>query len=613
MEAKSALATSILVMLIIVADMALAIPRHVNPETVQEDIYAPVFLLLYTEILDFLAREDFNQTYAIIERSYAASIPPTIKYLYQRTLDIIKNITTLLNETKVEISLASKYLDNGFYGKALAHVEYAEEKLLLVKVKIKRLKEASLELSRVIHIPVKPLEDRIAALVSLTARYEEEIDLIKEVATSITKERTKITIWVNTTQCSPGDYVLVEGVLATESGEPLVNQEVVIYGNGMVLGRARTLLLGNFYKAVRIPEIYVPQLKLYAAFRPPKYSEYTACMSQPINISLIYRRLFITAKCDKQALIGGSFRVQGNVTLDGEPVKWSVIVKWLDETYSLETNATGFFTVTLAVPKYIDEGTYTVLVRAPGGGGVAPASTSLYVYLSKLIPSINITEVPLIALGAITLRGVVDLGIPWNASIPVEIYTVDVNVTVYTDPDGFFEATLFPPIYSLSGYKDVHIRVTASEQHVEEREEVVSVLYLNPVTLIAIAIILLIVMPKHVATPRKTTLQAPEPEEPATVPISYSRLIKRVLFHELWWRIAGYAERVTGRKVEPWHTLREYTSMVYRSLGRLGELFWKICVMAEIQLYSPRKPEKTLYEKVKELVHKYLERGDRSG
>ncbi len=368
---------SLLILSIVIVYPLPSPPRHVDPRNVKEEesLLASIESLVLASRL--VGEGDIWGAKYILGNLSEAPLPPSVRTLYTRIIEIVNITSDYINTSRSLIDEAVALIEKGDY-------EGAEE----------RLNESIANLSRV-NVILSGLQDLIAGIniPGLSQRASQTLgninntvnnlmsrsrDLLNVIAHRSSLIGTNITVEATPRSAWYGDTVLIRGALTDHRGEPLSNRSVVIHV-GPVNMTVVTDRLGRFETIQRLI-YYNNSIDIYAEYIPRGADSYIYAYSRSeiINITLIYIAPVILATLNTTAAKPGD-TVLLNIRLSREA---GVNIATPFKNITLPQGSE--FHVNLKIPGDIDEGIYPVNISVIPQGIIGPANWSTYIKIYRL-------------------------------------------------------------------------------------------------------------------------------------------------------------------------------------------------------------------------------------
>lgn len=630
MRVKPSLKLAFTVMVLMVVILLLATPamqlltppkpvyRHVNPSAETERFPLPSFMSLQViGVFDALIGGNYAAAAERLKILGVAYTPERFRFVINRFTQLMNDVASLLNDAERILDQAEALIAMGKGEEVKPLLNEASRRLAYANLTCNELKRASDELARTFSLPrgdvyakvdelggvIRELQWRLLRLLDVIERQ----GLLEETFLQIDVEPK--TVWT-------GGSIEVDGKLYAINGS-LEGRVVQIIVDGVKRAEVVTSKSGAFNLAVGLPYVYRPEVTLQARYMP-KGSDgeiYKPAASNLVKVVLLYVKPTINVQTERKVLPGKSFSLKGYVEADAPIPYQSVKVSWAGAC-SEAALKDGVFEAMLYTPDNIRDGEYTLKVETPAWQVFAPAEASVKIMVQRL--PVNVTlQAPFLVFAGLTstLNGrIIYGGERFNATVKAFF----AGQAYATNSSGEFKVDLNPPLTVLTGHQDYELRVTPSLPWYSSLTLKGSLLTINPLTfslpaglLSALTLKLLKERPRRLSVTRREEGfkegEAPTPEE-----ASYSITPELRWLIDLYWQAVAMVSGVTGIKMAPSTTLREYLKAAEPKLGNLYASFEVLTITVEKALYSPAvslEELKSAKEAAVELKVEYVKAG----
>ena len=579
MKAKAAL-VALLIITSSTAAFALPFPRQVDPATAPPEIpYGPGLLLYYGQVLNFTSSQNFSATGPLLAQMGLMNMPPAARQVIQRFNALVSSTSDLLSRVKTDMDNASAMVKTGRLDGAKPYLVDALSLLFQANQTIQELRTASSRVVELTGIPSAPFAQKISDLYTLESTYAHEVNSVISVITASGRlEPTAVNITASPPALPVGSSIDISGSLTTGAGGGLAGKNVTVFFAGGELANATTDGAGGFSVALNLPYLYQRNASLFASYLPAGNDSlvYAPSSSRQVLLSLLYHVPEATVSLPAAAYPGIPFTVNGTLRAGGAPLAgYSLTAGISGEDQSAVTDQAGMFSLTMEVPANASTGTATILFSAPADGPVAPLSNSSTLDVVRLLPLVTVGALPLSVVGiGATVDGEASVnGTPLQGA-RVFVTGAGVNASTVTDAGGRFSLDVVPPLTTPSGALSLAVAVYPQQGWAASARTEAGLPVVNPATLLLPALGALLLGFAVTRRRRRAEEVAPPAVSPAERPDS------------VYMEAVGVAERATGVRLRPHHTIREYLRLVKEGL-RGFESFQRISFIQEALLYGP--------------------------
>ena len=567
--------------------------RHVNPAAETEQKPYPNFLTpLVLDPLRSLAIGNYSETAGRIRNLIATYIPETLKFIINRFTQLLNQTANLLETTENLLKTAENLIDAGREGDAKTILTEASINLAQANLTYNELKAASDELARTFFLQKSQISKEVEDIGKLIENLHQRLNtLLSRLEKQKNLEKTILEINVFPRTLWTGGKITLVGRLHTDR-KALPGRNIAIFIDGVKMGETKTLWKGIFIARLHLPYIYKQKIVVEARYTPTgdDASLYKPAVSNPIEINLLYIKPKIRAEPAGTVLPGKSFLLKGTVEANQSLPYSTIKILWAEENKTVNLKEGKFETI-LHVPENIPEGKHTLKIEAQAWGIFAPAQANLFINVERLPLNITI-ETPAFTLsgaGAF-LRGQITYeDEPFN----VTIKAIFLGQTQTLNASSKFELQLNPPLTLLTDYYNYEIYVTPTLPWYKSSTIKGSILILNPITITLPTGLILALALKLSRSQRMEQAGAREEETP-TEPRIERLPEKPFATEELKWVIEAYwqsiaiIENISGVKMKPSTTFREYFTSVAPKIGELHNEFKTLTFIAEKILYAEK-------------------------
>lgn len=600
--------TSIIILVLVGATLACfilfptpitLIRRHVNPSLEAErKPYSGFLTLLVLAPLKSLAVGNYSDTVKCLKTLMATYIPETLKFVINRFTQLLNQTANLLEKTENLLNMAENLIDVGREEDAKPILKEASVNLAQANLTYNELEAASDELTRRFSLQRSQIAKGVEDVAELIEKlYHRLNDLLNRLEKQKNLEETILEIDVFPKTIWTGGKITVIGRLYTPQ-RALSSKKVVILIDGDKGGEAKTLEDGAFTTQLNLPYIYKHKVIVRVKYTPTEdeASLYKPAISNPIKLSLLYIEPRIMIEPVGAVFPGKGFILKGVVKANQSLPYSTIKILWAGTAITASLKE-GKFETMLHVPENIPEGKQTLKVETQAWGIFAPAQAKLAINVQRLPLNITIETPPFILSGVgAPLRGRIIYG--------DEVFNVTVKLaflgrTQTLKTLGEFHFQLNPSLTLLTNYYDYEIYVAPSLPWYRSSTIKGSILVLNPITITLPTGLILVLALRLLLFQRAEQSGVGEGE--ALIESRGGRLPEKSFTpEELRWVIESYwqavviIESISGIKMKPSMTMREYFASAAPKIGELYNDFKTLTFTAEKVLYAREVPAEEL-------------------
>jgi hypothetical protein len=488
---------------------------------------------------------------------------------------------------------------------------------------------------KIVYAEVQSKLDRLQAMLEL---------LIKPLATAKTANSpTLLSLEITPLKAFVGDKVHFSGELSNHE-QPLAGREVELLLNNNRYLSIMTDDRGKLEGDLILPYWYQPDLIVQAVYYPRENDTglYLGTSSPAIKLTLLFYRTALSLNPLSKVYPGRSTLIQGVLDYAGAPVVERQGARvWLDDSLVSRINAGPLFEFTLAIDPDSIPGNHTLTVYIPADGRYAAVSNhqALPVELAPISLDFKLPPVVLLP-GRLWLEGRAysDLGPVQGAELQAGMGGTLTALTT-SETGEFSTGITLSNGFSLLGNQNLVIRVKPHEPWNDELEITRAFFVIN---WISCGVLMLVLVGMAVLLPRrwrawqslfrKTRATRPQPSPSAspepglTLPVaaqpesgpgdtgslpadrdeaSADAILK-------WYRAAlDLMQKLTGSRLKPQQTLREYAHQNGPAMGRASRFFLEFTLLIERLLYSRRSAGPQDIAQARELEQAIRQKEDR--
>jgi hypothetical protein len=612
---------------------------HENPAIAAGSLDEVSLLLNYSRLFFLASNRQYTDALDALEELRKIDIPDELRNIFDRFNDLcqqlfinLDKLETILNETLTllehnKIDEARIKLDQ-----AEAYIQQAliilEDLYLAMDIMSQRLGVFSASVSSDIREAYERLQESLKQLEqllnmlaelrqSLSEQYYEKYAKIED------KEMlpTGITLNVNPASVYIGDTVDVSGVLQSD-GKPLPGRIVIITLDGDTELAVTTREDGSYSGNITVPYRYIETMSIVAAYEPQgnDIDKYLACRSPEVTLKTMFYPTRLEITVPGIAYPGIPFNIEGEVISGENDIERTVAID-LDGVLIAETTASGRFSMEISLPDDVSPGQHYLTATVPARERYIGVFEQRGITVSLIPLKIDMQTPNLIILPrSIQFSGYVGYEDGPISGAGINLVLNDVSTIATTAADGSFTAMLSVPLdLSFIGQRELTINVEPLEPWLGSLSVKRQAIVINPVfiglTLVAAIALIIVALRRRRTVPEKSVPQ----EEVIRALVFVSPRVSAVRFTGIKGRIISayrailvIIERITGVRMTPEKTLREFLAAVTKLLPGITPQLTELTVMTETALYSDHKPSRetaSTAEDITEDIKKELESG----
>ena len=587
------------------------ITRHVNPSELPEEYPNVIDLLsIYATIIDKASLEDFGESLRNLNESMRIHVPEYVKYVYNRFNELLRDELNKLNSTRIYIDIAKLNILLGQLEYARGNLSSAAYTLAEANLTYIELSRSVNEFERMLRIPLNQLASKLASLGELLTKYSNEIRELWDRLEALRRaglEETQIFIWVDRDSVWTGETVQLNGFLRSGGGYPLEGRAVSMFLDGKKTTLLTTDNRGFFSTKLLTRGVYKPTIEVHVEYTPSgeDVGRYKSSKSNTIIIYILYDEPVIYAKLSRsRAYPDQLVHVYGwvNTSLGRLPEK--IYMSIFGVTFSSNLKGNGTFDFTFRVPEDVEEGFYNVRLYTKASGIIAPSEKTLTILVEKI--PLNVTySAPAIVLsgGKIVVTGrVTDSFGPLIMPLAYSRVTISGfgnQFTAYSDEDGVFTVSIDVPISTMTGRLNLSLLVEPPSQLYKAHILSVEVFVINPLTIIVPSIVFAIALVYAVPIVREVRASIAGRRILETMEEGVEEFILEIPRSKFFYtKAASIVGEATGIYIRDHETMREYLARVKEHLGEAYQIFEKISMLAERELYGGERADRAIVAKL---------------
>jgi hypothetical protein len=584
----------------VTAVYANSLPRQVDPSQAFEEVpWAQGVYEFYSGVLAATASGNFANSTSLLALSAYLHIPSTFTAplrVFDNDIGTfnsqVQKLGTYLNETSRSLKTGFLFDANGTLTLSRIQIHRANQTLLTME------SDAVTFASRE-GIPPSLLLPKVQALASLLqARLQTYDALLQQYDAELagllagTLHLTLLTLSVDSTSPLVGSPVSFTGRLVDNRTQlPISGAAVRLVYQGANVTSAKTNADGVYSGVFLLPGVYRDNTTLRAVFSSdwlatglfPSHSAYVF-MHPVFFVPLLNASVPTPSAVDSDLLVNGQVTYQGAALPD-----IPVTVQAFNNTAKGSTDPAGTFSLQIHTP-VSKTGDQPLLVSTSGSGPYAPVDETLQTDVVAYIPKVEVGLPYFVLSGfAVHLSGTV---VANGSALPgalIQFVGPGTDVQARADGSGMFNVTLYPSLTLFSGTWSVQAKVFPNQPWVSQSSTPLDTLLINP--LIGVyPVVGVVVFAKVVSGRRRRRAESAQAAEAAqaaarpAVEVSQTAGVAEDVL-SLYSSAVAIAERASGASPTPSQTLREYLSVVRRSIED-PEDFTSLTGMAEGFLYG---------------------------
>ena len=575
-------------------------PPHINPETAPEE-ETPSISILLAHALDDLTAQNFTETLKLINNTNHLHIPQNYKYILTRTTELLRQLTDTLKQIKETLRETETLIEYGKLKDAKAKLNETELLLKDANYTLKEVENAVNQLVQTLKLSSNPFKEKINETKNLLNQYTQTYLNLKQTVDEVLSKieqgtliQPNLTISTNTTKTPVGSTIKIHGNL-TASNKTLPNTTITIYINEQPYKTVQTNENGKFETELKLPTIYIPTITIYATYKPRETEPYIPATSNTIKIKLIYQTPTITIlNAPEKIRPFKNYTIEGEIQLNNTPLaNWPINITINQKNIKTKTSSQGYFKYTINITTEPPTHIINIQISTQPQKTISSATAKITIPIEYINPQITVKTPKTIITGIkFKIQGTVKTedGPVKNAAITIKIGSK--IITTNTNKDGAFTAKIVLPLSTLSRKITVTIFLAPEEFWINTKTVKIQVTIINPITIIAPLIPILIPVTNTLKTKRKEEAKIViEKEIIETVTPTAARKKEVKAKHPivaLYWETLEKIHDKIGVYPQPSQTLREYLSQIKERIKSIAEKFEKLTILTEKALYAEK-------------------------
>ena len=635
----------LVIILLIFVVMGIALPNltafaqpsktpHENPTTATGSLDKISLLINYSRIILIASNRQYTDALEALEELREIDVPDEFRVIIDRFNDLCQQLFTTLDSLDVLLDEALSLIEQNKINEAKINLDKAEILVQDAVIILDDLYSAVDSLSQRFGVFAPSVSDDLQEAYN---RLEDSMEQLQQLLNMLANLRvtliekfieikgllpTSLTLSISPTSAYVGDTINASGLLQSYD-EPLVGRNVTIMLDEYTIVTVSVQKDGSYSADITVPYAYKETMNAVAIYKPQgsDADKYLACQSPGVTLFTRFYPTMLQLSTPAIVYPGIPFNIDGEVITDEHNIKRTIEVT-LDDIQIAETTASGMFSLEVSPPDDISPGQRDLTVTVNPQDRYAGISERRNITIALIPLEIDLQTPGLIFLPkSIQLSGRIQSEMGPISDASINLVFNDISTTAKTASDGSFTATLDIPIdFSFIGQREINITVEPLEPWADFISINRQVVFINPVftglTLLAVLGLLFTVLRRRRTADEK---DAPQ-EELIGSPVYITPQVSAIKLTGIKGRIisayrAGLAiiEKITGVRMTPDITLREFLAMATRLLPRITWQLTELTGMAENALYSNRKPPEetaSIAEYISDDIKKELRGGD---
>jgi|GEM_PF-4147134 len=592
-------------------------PPHVNPETVPEEAGPPVSVLL-TYALSNLTTQNWAETLKQINNTEHLHVPQNYKYILTRTTELLRQLTETLEQINETLDAIESLMEYGQLEKAQTKLNKTTSLLEEANYTLREVEEAVDQLIQTLKLPSNSLKEKINEIKNLLNQYKQTYLDLKHTLEDITSKieeglliQPNLTISANITKTPVGSTIKIYGNL-TATNKTLPNKTITIYIEKQPYQKTKTNENGTFEINLNLPTIYTPTITINATYKPEKTEPYIPVTSNTIKINLIYQTPTITILSKPEKINPATINIiKGKIELEDKNLtNWPLNITINQNTTTIYTDNQGYFNYTIKITKKPSTPTINIIIKTQPQKSIGPATTKITLPIEYIDPKITVKTPKIIIAGIkFKIQGTAEIQDEPIRNATITIKVGSKIVTTKTNENGTFTVKIAPSLLTLSRKLTITILLTPKEFWINTKTIEKQTTIINPLTIIAPIIPVLIPITSALKQKRKEEKPSVEIKKELIETITPVAMKKEEVKAKhpivaLYWKTIEKIHSKTGMYPQPNQTLREYLSQIKEKIKNIAKKFEKLTMLAEKALYAEKttkqdeKLAKELYKNI---------------
>ncbi|MEM2452409.1 MAG: hypothetical protein QW481_05430 [Candidatus Methanomethylicia archaeon] len=596
--------TILLILMFVSMSLTLNFPRHVDPSQVKEEIPSSIQLLnIYFSIGESLLNLDFKSASNNLKILRDAYIPRDILYIFSRFNNLLNETLNYMNVTKYHVDLASKYITISDFVEAEKHIHKGYENIVLAKLRLNELQDASMEFSSRMRIPYANIQEVLSKIWIGISELEKCIEDLRSRIEGLKPKlmRTFLEINVHPLRINYGEEITINGLLRCENGTLPFREVVISVGGEKYI--VETDRYGDYFLKCNVTE-YVSKIQVYVEYIPKgdDYGVYGYAKSDIVYLDVE----FIKPKIN---IVVSPIKVKPldkfNITINTIPnLKLNIL--FFNNLVSGYSDENGLFKLlNLIVPSNVYEGYYNISAENIPRDIIGPSKNNTIIMVYKLNPEVRI-DFPSIMLSGFPMQ----IKVSTNKFSKISIKSNDIGVT-FVDEGLNVSSIIMIPITFLGEHVEFNVEVYAKEPYIKNYQTTIQIKIINtPATIILLTIPIIIIL-NHFKTRRvKPSKIEEEVVTPKIVVMKEELPPMKKLFYDL----IDLIRVLFGVVIKANDTIREYLSKLKPIIPqKLFNVLNRVLMGYEEAIYGEPKGEESkgkVIEGFRELMDRLMGGGE---
>jgi tetratricopeptide (TPR) repeat protein len=612
---------------------------HENPDIATGSLDKVSLLLNYSRLFFLASNRQYTDALDALEELRKIDIPDELRNIIDRFNDLCQQLFLTLDKLETILDETLTLLEHNKIDEARIKLDQAEAYIQQALIILEDLQLAMDIMSQRLGVFAASVSSDIREayerLQESLKQLEQLLNMLAELRQSLSKQYfekysrveekemlpTSITLSVNPTSVYIGDTVDVSGVLQCYD-EPLAGRNVIITLDGDTEVTVTTREDGSYSGNITVPYKYQEAMAAIASYEPQgnDSDKYLACHSPEVTLRTMFYPTRLEISVPAIAYPGIPFNIEGEIISGENDIERTVAVD-LDGTPITGTTACGQFSMEISLPDDVSPGQHYLTVTVPQQERYAGVFEQSSITVSLIPLGIDLETPNLIILPrSIQVSGWVRYEDGPISGAGINLVFNDISTTATTSADGSFTATLKVSLdISFIGQRELTINVEPLEPWLGSLSVKRQAIVINPVftglaLVAAIALIIITTRRRRIVeekdVPQEVVIRAPVFITPRVSAIRFTGIKGRII--SAYQAILVIIEKITGVRMTPEKTLREFLAAVTKLLPGITRQLTELTVMAESALYSDHKPSRetaSTAEDITDAIKKELQGG----
>lgn len=607
---------------------------HENPATATGSLDKISLLINYSKIIFMAGNREYTDALEALEELSKIDIPDEFRNIVDRYNDLCQRLFTTLDNLDIILDETLSLIERNRINEAKINLDKAEILVKDAEIILDDIYSAMDSLSQRFGVFAPSVSDDIQEaynrLEDSMEQLQQLLNIFSNLRVSLNEQYieikgllpTSLTLSISPASAYIGDSVTASGLLQSDD-EPLAGRKLSIMLDEDTILTVTVQEDGSYSGNITVPYEYIDTMNVIAIYEPQGIDadKYLACESPEVTLYTRFYPTRLELSTPTIVYSGIPFNINGEIISEANNAERTIEVT-LDNLQIAEATVSGMFSLELSLPEDISPGQRNLTVKVTPQDRYAGVSEQRNITASLMPLKIDLQTPSFIFLpGSIQFSGRVQSEMGPVSDADVNLVFHDISTAARTASDGSFTAALDIPLdFSFLGQRELAIDVKPLQPWAGSISITRQVFFINPVftslTLLAVPGLIFILLKRRRKADMKELPQGEVLRVPAfiTPRVSDARLtgIKGRIFSAYR---AGFliVEKITGFRMTPDTTLREFLAMVTKLLPRITRQLTELTVMAESALYSNQNPPGETADNAEQItgdIKKELNRGD---